>query len=71
MTPASKRKAAAASEYGAEFRTDVETFISAEAVAAVVEPECRERPRRLRVNPAAEPEPATEGPSPAPQPKLF
>ena len=29
------------------------------------------RPRRLRVNPAAEPEPATEAPSPAPQPKLF
>jgi DNA repair photolyase len=29
------------------------------------------RARRLRVNPAAEPERATEGPSPAPQPKLF
>ena len=29
------------------------------------------RARRLRENPAAEPEPATEGQSPAPQPKLF
>ena len=36
--------ASAAAEYGAEFRTDVETFVSREAVEACVAPGVRERP---------------------------
>jgi hypothetical protein len=35
----------AAAEYGAEFRNDVQAFISREAVDAVTTPGCRERPR--------------------------
>ncbi|PSO29844.1 hypothetical protein [Bradyrhizobium sp. MOS002] len=36
--------ASASAEYGADFRTDVQTFISREAIEAVVEPNCLERP---------------------------
>ena len=36
--------ASAAAEYGAEFRTDVEAFVSREAVMACIEPGVRERP---------------------------
>lgn len=36
--------AAADAEYGGNFRTDLEAFVSREAVEAAVEPECRERP---------------------------
>jgi hypothetical protein len=36
--------ASAAAEYGAEFRTDVETFVAREAVEACVSPGVRERP---------------------------
>jgi hypothetical protein len=39
-----KDPASAAAEYGAEFRTDVETFISIEAVRACIQPDVRERP---------------------------
>ena len=35
--------ARAAAEYGAEFRTDVESFVSREAVEACIEPDIRER----------------------------
>ncbi|WP_334452774.1 hypothetical protein [Bradyrhizobium elkanii] len=37
--------ASASAEYGAEFRTDVQAFLSREAIEAVVTPECIERPR--------------------------
>jgi hypothetical protein len=37
--------ASAAAEYGAEFRSDVESFMSREAVEAVITPGCFERPR--------------------------
>jgi hypothetical protein len=37
-------EASARAEYGAEFRTDVEALFTREAVAAVVEPKCLERP---------------------------
>ena len=40
MTPAR-----AAAEYGAEFRSDVEAFLSRDAVEACIEPGVRERPR--------------------------
>ena len=38
--------ARAAAEYGAEFRTDVVTFLAREAVEACVEPQVHERKRR-------------------------
>ncbi|MGV8954686.1 MAG: terminase large subunit domain-containing protein, partial [Cypionkella sp.] len=37
-------EASARAEYGAEFRTDIEALFTREAVAAVVEPKCLERP---------------------------
>ena len=38
-----KDPASAAAEYGAEFRSDIESFISIEAVRACIVPDCRER----------------------------
>ena len=43
-----KDPASAAAEYGAEFRTDVESFISIEAVRACVQPSVYERPPERR-----------------------
>ena len=40
--------AAALSEYGAEFRGDIETFVSIEAVRSCIEPGCHERAHNNR-----------------------
>jgi hypothetical protein len=42
--------AAAAAEYGAQFRTDIESYVSLEAVRAVVATNVYERPRQHRVS---------------------
>jgi hypothetical protein len=38
-------ESAAAAEYGAEFRRDIEAFLTREAIDACVDVGCRERPR--------------------------
>ena len=61
--------ASAAAEYGGQFRTDIETFVSREALDAVVVPGRHELPKVTGTRYAGEPSPST---SPPPQrPALY